>query len=280
MFNKCLMWFCSAISRFTVISPLAGRSVVSWVLSLLLSIAVTAHTEEAIAQVIPHDSLQLAANQGNPWALPEAEDKSQYGQFPGHDTQKKNPVFKQRGYRFVTPEILESLKQQQMLYQQIPGYDQRPGYEQRRARPYQSRPGQLVPTPLMPGLSMKGPSLYQSPMQRSYGLPPDGMSYSNPMYDIPEVSPWGSDSNLLQRGGSFPWMPDAAVGGLPPIHVQPFGDDAFSNSHGFDQAWPEEKTNNQGGVTMPLLPSMQMPLQNAPQNNIFNPFSFGPNGNL
>lgn len=258
-----------------------------WMFSLLLAFATTAFAEDkVISQRLPDHAFRLIGGGTNPWALPEVDEKSKYYLFRG----RSEPAREHQGSRFVTPEILESLKQQQMLYQQSPGGEQnlRPGPYQpgpyqsvpRRTLPDHSMPGQFMPAPPGYGLSVPGSSMYAPPTsnmldQRGYGLPSDGMSYSNPMLDVPSVSPWGSPSwgntsDLLQRGGAFPWMPDAAVGGLPPIHVQPFADkryDEFGDKKGNRQN-PGEAGKREDDRVRPL------------PGNVFNPFSFAPNGNL
>jgi len=195
---------------------------VSLVFSLLATLAATA----------------VAGNSGNPWALPPAPEKAptfqhapQYGQqqYQGDQTNIQYP-----GYRFVTPEILNSLKQQQMQTQQVPG-----NYPHRQYRRQPVQPPQLVSEP---------------PMQEYYGLPPASMGFATPLYDAPAVSPWGSGPDVIYRGESFPWVPDAAIGGIPPMNVSPF-----------------IGSNEKGDVESGRIPM---------QNNVFNPFTFGPNGNL
>ncbi len=231
--------------------------------SLLLAFAPAAFAgDKVISQQIPDYSFQLIDSRSNPWALPQVDEQSKFQLFRGQQGRPQQ----HQGSRFVTPEILESLKQQQMMYQRLPGdrlinrgsYGMAP--QQRRPvqdLPVQNLPAQTLPAPPVYGLSVPGatgPSIYAPPM---YNMPNQG-GYSNPMIDVPSVSPWGNGSDLLQRGGSFPWMPDAAVGGLPPIHVQPF----MGNQGGTDE-------NRRLNDRLNPLP-----------NNVFNPFSFGPNGNL
>ena len=172
----------------------------------------------------------VAENSGNPWALPQVPEKvpnfqraPQYGQQRYQDDQTN---IQYPGYRFVTPEILDSLKKQQMQTQQIQG-----------DYPYRQHRRQSVP-----------------PAQGYYGLPPASMGFADPLYDTPAVSPWGSDPDVIYRGESFPWVPDAAIGGIPPINVSPFiGND-------------EQDTVESGSQQKPT--------------NVFNPFTFAPNGNL
>ena len=213
-----------------------NKFTVSLVFSLLATLAVPA----------------VAGNSGNPWALPQPPEKvpdfqrsPQYGNQPYY---KDQTDIQYPGFRFVTPEILESLKQQQIQTQQVPGND--PYRRYRRPPPPQPQQ-QLMSEP---------------PMQEHYGFPPTGMGFSNPLYDTPAVSPWGSGPDVMYRGESFPWVPDAAIGGIPPMNVTPFtGSDEGSN-------WGGNGENNEKGN----VGSGRAPVR----NNVFNPFTFGPNGNL
>jgi len=195
--------------------------------SLLVTIAVSIVTVSAAAD--NNVRLQLVAGQSNPWALPQ--DRSQ--QYPENQADTRYP-----GYRFVTPEILESLKQQQIQNQQVPGNGSK----------YQYRPPQS-----MPPQSDLGQSMHDY-----YGYPPAGMDSLNPLYDAPLLSPlshgMGHGTDLMQRGEPFPWLPDAATGGIPPMNVQP-----FTENNSTPEAENGFKQDN---------------------DNVFNPFTFGPNGNL
>lgn len=178
----------------------------------------------------------VAENSGNPWALPQPPEKApvfqrapQYGQQQYQDDQTN---IQYPGYRFVTPEILKSLKQQQMQTQQVP---QNNPYGQYRRQP---APQQLMSEPAVP---------------EYYGAPSTPMGFVNPLYDTPAVSPWGSGPDVTYQGESFPWVPDAAIGGIPPMNISPF----IGNN--------EKNAVESGGE------------QNQP--NVFNPFTFGPNGN-
>lgn len=140
-------------------------------------------------------SLKLAAEKGNPWALPQTPNRDS-------DFQKK---FRSRGqhyhgmqrqqynqnFRFVTPEILESLKRQQSQHQMTPENK----------------------LPLKPQRST-----------RNYSYPSLGMGYTNPLYDTPTRSPWSTDSNLLYGDSSFPLVPKEAIGGFSPFQVMPFSE--------------------------------------------------------
>lgn len=201
-----------------------NKFTVSLVFSLLTSITVSA----------------AAAGSANPWALPPSPEKPQNFQRPPqhaeHRYQENQTNIQYPGFRFVTPEILESLKQQQMQTQQVPGsYN----YQNRQYRQPQSTPPQLMSGPPVPGY---------------YGFQSPGMGFANPLYDTPAVSPWGNGTDMLYRGGSFPGVPDAAIGGIPPMNVSPF---TGNNENGQAESAGEQY-----------------------QNKVFNPFTFGSNGNL
>ncbi len=110
--------------------------------------------------------------------------------------------------RFVTPEFLESLKQQQ--HQIMP--------ENRRYH----RPAPRSFMQMQPGSGLPG--------QRAYGYPSYGTGSANPLYDTPAVSPWGDGSDAMYRGESFPMVPSEALGGFSPMHVPSFGMDNYKNS--------------------------------------------------
>jgi hypothetical protein len=166
----------------------------------------------------------------NPWLLPETSEKSRgFQQYPDYQAQQytdnqqsqdKQHIDKQAQiFRFVTPEILESLKQQQTQSQLMPGSD------------YNSR----------------------QPASGRYGYSPYGMGYSDPIYDVPAVSPWGSGPDVLYRGGSNPWVPNEAIGGIPPISIP-----------SYDQYSYQDDTNS---------------TEKQKKYDVFNPFTLLPNGN-
>lgn len=115
---------------------------------------------------------------------------------PGHQWQPQTE-------RFVSPEFLESLKQQQQRYQVMP--------ENQQYR--QPEPGRFMQ--IQPGTG--------SPGQGVYGYPLYGTGSANPLYDTPAVSPWSGGPDVLYRGESFPMVPNEALGGFPPMHVPSFG---------------------------------------------------------
>ncbi len=135
-------------------------------------------------------SAQLLAGQWNPWVLPEVPEKTMGFQCPaewqseqsqdgtaGTQGQGRAPEFKKRlSGRFVTPDILESLKQQQIQTQMTPSNE-----SYRQLRPQQP--------------------VTRLPEKSYYGNPAYGMGSANPLYDVPTVSPWGSGSDVIYRGG-------------------------------------------------------------------------------
>lgn len=223
----------------------------SWVFSSLMVIATTGIADNYGSQSFPQYSQQVTGAQSNPrqtnpWALPEKQERKPYfQQSPKHQGQQyqdqryqgqqyqdqryqgpqyqdqryqeqqyqgqryqdqqyqgqqyqDNQTDKQsQGFGFVTPEIIESLKRQQTQHQLMPENQQNQRYMQ------------------------------QQPSQGYYGYQPYGMGYSNPMYNAPAVSPWGSGPGLLYRGQSFPLVPNEAIGGIPPIHVPSIGEESY-----------------------------------------------------
>jgi len=83
--------------------------------------------------------------------------------------------------------------------------------------------------------------------------PSYGMGSVNPAYDVPAVSPWGETPDVMNGGEEFPWMPNEAIGGVPPIYVPPF----VGNSR------PDNVDRPTGGMG----------------NEVFNPFTFLQNEN-
>ena len=208
-------------------------------------------------------SHRLVAGQWNPWVLPEVPEKASGIQCPAEwqneqaqgksmdaQGQVQTPEFKKRlSGRFVTPGILESLKQQQIQTQMTPGNE-----PYRQLRPRQGMPQQPV---------------RRLPERNYYGEPSYGMGTTNPLYDAPAVSPWGSAPDVIYRGGSFsgalpgssPWVPKEAVGGLLPMPVSPF--EGNSNKDELNSMNSNDaETDN---------------IERQRDNNVFNPFTFVPN---
>ena len=150
---------------------------VIWAFSLLMIISLTAISAGYNNQY----SLQLTGGQSNPWALPQATESypgfqqpqkeyqnQQYQQYQGQGRSHQNRAY--QADRFVTPELLESLKQQQTQMQLMP--DDR--------RILQFSPEQL---------KLKQPES-SLPGSGSFAYPSYGMDYMNPLYNIPSVTPW------------------------------------------------------------------------------------------
>jgi hypothetical protein len=150
---------------------------------------------------------------------------------------QQNKIWRNTREQFVTPDILESLKQQQQRYQVMPR-NQRPMNNRWQSRP-QSQQFMQMPN----GSGLNGQGAYNSP---SYGA-----GSTNPLYDTPAVSPWGDGADVLYRGESFPNVPNEALGGFPPMHVPSFGMNTYKNT----------------GPGEPL---------EVDENNVFNPFTFLP----
>ena len=190
----------------------------SWVLVSLMAMASTVVADNKVMQPRADYSMQYVAEAVNPWLLPEQrEGKQNFKKFPEYQGQQNytNKTDRQvQGYRFVTPEILESLHQQQKQSQLLQDDSQKPQY-----RPRQPGPGY-------------------------YGSPP----YPNQFYDTPAIAPWGSGSDSLYQGGSLPWVPSEAIGGISPItpmyHYGESGSIVDSNT------------------------------EKQKQNNVFNPYTF------
>ncbi|MFV2003778.1 MAG: hypothetical protein ACC650_01180 [Gammaproteobacteria bacterium] len=200
----------------------------------------------------------------NPWSLPQQQPgppESQprlkyYGQpapvnpAGGRYQEGQGQMGRGQTGRFVTPEILESLKQQQKQYQVMPENQRYRQPAERQYMPTMPVPG--IPGAGLPGSGLSGPGL---PGQWGYGYPLYGTGSTGPLYDVPAVSPWGNDADILYRGESFPLVPSEAIGGIPPMPMSSFG---LSN----------EKNSNAGDSI------------ETDENNVFNPFNFLPNSSL
>jgi hypothetical protein len=154
---------------------------------------------------------------------------SEFQQVPEHRTRQQPWQVDTSQDRYVTPEIIDKLNRQEA---------------QHYARQHSGRYGQFVPT---------SPS-YDESRARGHSAPPAyGVGSLNPAFDVPAVSPWGGMPDVLNSGEQFPWMPNEAVGGVPPIHVSP-----YTNKNDFD-----ERGNS-------ATPS---------ENKVFNPYTFLQNEN-
>lgn len=189
----------------------------TFILYALLPVTVSAQE-----QMIQQNTVR-AVTVSNPWALPQEPVAT-----PVEPPPPPAPARNRMGH-FVTPDVLESLKQQQQQYQVMP--------ENRRYNTWR----QYAPAYRSPGLSGSGRN----------GYPLYGTGMTDPLYDVPIVSPWGNDGSLLYRGGSLPMVPDEAIGGLPPIYTPSMG--------------MKKNTRNEQGDT-----------EYNDDYRVFNPFTFLP----
>jgi len=224
-----------------------------------------------------------AAERSNPWALPQVITE----QLDGEQPQKKSPSKVHNSWRFVTPEALDSLKQQQIQMQLTPGHIlpvQRKAQSANSCtvQPEQTlRPNQWVPGfgAVPRGSNMGGQTVMPSGM-------PYGMNMNNPMFDSPAVSPWGNGADVLYRGeslpksfpgslpttwggefpgmssGSVPWVPNEALGGLLPIPPSQIDND-------YQREYPGERDDS-GDKTV----------EKTKIDKVFNPFTFLPGDSL
>jgi hypothetical protein len=250
--------------RFRIIN---NKLAASCVFTLLLVITTAVPADSGYSSQLPQYSSQVAAGSSysrNRWAPPEKPEATVgFMRFPGYsqkpyqqrnkdiDRQYKDKSF--TGGRFVTPQILERLKQQQTRNQQVPRY-------QRNERYLPSSP-----------TSESNKSLIQG----TDDYPSCDVGNVNSLYDISTVSPWGSGPDVIYRGESFPdtysnsipgaytgvfpnaspWGPSAVVGGTAPMNAPIYEYDHYSGEiKGFDD---QNKTYRW-------------------QNNAFKPFGFMP----
>ncbi len=144
----------------------------SRMLAILAAIATSVAADNVALQSSSQYPSILVAGQANPWALPETQKETQDFR-PLTNNQDKRFKYEQKVQgKFVTPEILDSIKQQQTQTQLMPGQQQYNQLLQNRGMP------------VRPGYSMPG--------QGYYGAPSYGMGMTNPLYNTQAVSPWGS----------------------------------------------------------------------------------------
>ncbi len=165
--------------------------------------------------------------QDNPWAVPQPpENPVDFQRLPRYRSQQyrqDNTEHYERAYRFVTPEILDSIRQQQTQSQLMYGGS------------YYQPPAPPLASPRY-GSGYGGYGNYYAPAYPGALLP--GAGYSDPLYDVPLVSPWGNTPDLIYRGQSYPLVPNEAFGGLPPIPLynsSPGVSDRFFDPYGFSQ---------------------------------------------
>jgi len=227
---------------------ITSRFFTGWIYGLLMFTVTSAIAgDAAVGNEDSQYSTQRVAERSNPWVLPKKQEshpgfqpgfqqpygnyqqyqpvpqdvqnpdaQSRYGQNQPAQNRDRvrqyQPVhqWQPRTDRFVTPEFLESLKQQQQQHQVMPENQQY----------HQPVPRQFMQMPPESGL----------PGQGVYGYPSYGTGSANPLYDTPAVSPWGDGSDVMYRGESFPMVPSEALGGFSPMHVPSFGMNKYKNS--------------------------------------------------
>jgi hypothetical protein len=194
----------------------------------------------AYASDDPHwladNSGQFRYASGNPWALPEPKSgldappdwrSGRYGQQDGaaEVPGRRENNWNSTGGRFVTPEILESLKKQQTQAQRVnPGYSPGQYYNQG----YSS--GNFYPgRGSYYGANIYGTNrrMYNSPYGgyfSPYGgyFSPYGMSYYDPLYNAPATSPWLWQPDPLLGGGGFGYYPEGGIGEIAPMEMSNF----------------------------------------------------------
>ena len=260
--------------------------------ALMMLITTTAIADGPLLQY----SQRVTGERSNPWAFPQSPNSAtgfqripkSWGQ-QNQQNQARQIEKYNRGFRFVTPEILKSLKQQQRQTQLMTENKQRPLMSRQPIQNYgypsgfQQTPGawrpqnkdsqiekhnrgprfvtpeilqslkqQQIQTQLM--TKNKQPPLMPRQQIQHYGSPSFGMGFTNPLYDTPAVSPWNSGSDILYGGESSPFVPKEAIGGLSPIHIPPFAK--------YNGVYESGNTN--------ILK----------ETNVFNPFNFGSYRNI
>ena len=244
---------------------MTGRLFSGPIYGLLMIVFVSVTAGDAVADRLASQyRVQQVSEQSNPWQLPQKQQNQNglqpgsqqapygnYQQYQAQPQQNRNSgrqsqslhQWQPQADRFVSPEFLDSLKQQQRHYQVSP----------ESQRYHQPRPPQFMQVPPgagTPGYGLPGSGAYGS---GAYSYPKYGAGSANPLYDTPAVSPWGSGPDVLYRGESFPMIPNEALGGFPPMHVPSFG----MNNYKKDEAGDLFETDDSG---------------------VFNPFTFLPNG--
>jgi len=237
----------------------------------------------------------FAAEGSNPWApswsMPT--DNKQSKTKPSREGLSKNtPLKMQPMWSFVTPELLDSLKQQQMQFQSMSSQlipQMRPSQRRMvssRSCTEQSQPLQVQPNLAAVTIAPEVVNFGRAEMPSWPNMSSPAGSYrmnDNLVYDTPVVSPWGQGADVLYRGESFPkqvpgalppalggqfpgmvgessWVPNEAVGGLLPMPVSAAGLNEYKIN----------KLDEVENVTK---------RKNSAVNNVFNPFTFLPGDN-
>lgn len=224
---------------------------------------------------------------GNPWALPEVTDPAIKADFPevkkyrgGNSSSSEHTdagssseagtkaganarakantrageSWNQYQGGFVSPQFLQSLKEQQQSYQRpwsgyyqggyqgnynAPGTAQpsppawtqgtgvtgTPGYHGAQGQDMRSRDLQdrALHGPALQNPALQNPALKNPAYRDNLYLPSPGGNSFNPLFDAPAASPWLADPGKLFRGQSFSYIPDEAIGGIPPMRTPGFG---------------------------------------------------------
>lgn len=182
----------------------------------LLSLFITMSTPVVVAdngaQNIPRYPAQGYDDRPNQWTLPAKPEWNQEPYQRNGPGLQGMPEYRNQRYgsdqrnnrmkrdRFVTPDILRSLNQQQIQNQSAPKDE-----DERQ--------------------SMSKPQLQRQYNMPPYGAPPYGMGYSPPVYDMPYTSPWANNLDILYQDESLPLVPNEAIGGIPPMQTPLFGGD-------------------------------------------------------
>lgn len=260
--------------------------------SLLVSFVSTATAEHYTSQGFPKHSPSKSAQKANPWALEEQGSDLEHGSLnkasPNTAAAKNQMPAPKKMWRYVTPEILESLKQQQTQLQHVPGQNKYGRYNANRSN--RRQPSQK-PQPMWQPLS---PNIIQ---QRRLPVSPYEMNPADPMYKAPTVSPWSHEPDGMYRGESFSdslsgwapvppvrslwsgnmpdvssddtlWAPNEGVDGLPPILTPSFGNFSYGN-RSFGALEGTEMMDDDAGR-----------YEEEAKENVFNPFTFIQNRHL
>lgn len=253
---------------------------------LLVSFVNTAAAERYTSQGFPNTPPQ-SVQKSNPWAFEEQSSGSSSA-APNDSAANNQMPAPKKMWRYVTPEILESLKQQQTQLQNVPEQNK---YGRFNANRDNRRPPSLKSRPMWQPLS---PNIMQ---QQMLPASPYGMNRSNPMYEVPTVSPWSNEPDGMYRGelfsdslsgwvpipparslwsGNLPdlssdetlWAPNEGVDGIPPILTPSFGD----FSYGKQSFGALERTEMMGQDAGRY--------EEEAKDNVFNPFTFIQNRHL
>ena len=159
--------------------------------------------------------------------------QSQGGADPYRQVPEKQVWNNNTGERYVTQDIIDSLNRQEARYYSRLNSEKEQYYRNTQAPLYGRQ--------------------YERYGQEYSASPYYDTGSVNPAYDVPAVSPWGETPAVLHSGEKFPWIPNEAIGGVPPIYVPPFvGGNSPDNADG--------STSKMG-------------------SEVFNPFTFLQNGN-